>query len=268
MKYPFLKYSTILFLFITFSSLTFGQDIPARPKTNDLVFDFANFLGKNEAQQLNQTLENFALETSNQIVFVSVNSLNGLEPYEFAEGILSKWGIGQKGLDNGIVILVKPRTSKSKGQVFISTGYGLEGAIPDATAKLIVENEIIPQFKASQNYIGINNAVITLMALAKGEINSGEYQKKASQGGNRTTPILVFLFIMLILFFSKIGQAKKYGSRNNMGMWAAFWLLSSSGRSHGGSWGGFSGGSGFGGGGGFGGFGGGMGGGGGAGGSW
>ncbi len=267
MKYPFLKYIAILIFFVQIGTLSIAQDIPPRPNTNDLVFDYADFLSKGEEQQLNQTLENFALETSNQILFISVKTLNGLAPYEFAEGILTQWGVGQKGLDNGVVILVKTKTSGSKGQVFISTGYGLEGAIPDAVTKLIIENEMLPEFKAQNNYAGINNAVTTLMGLAMGEIDSGEYQKRTDAKGEGFLPVFMFLFIMIIIFASRMGRARRYAGKNNMAFWAAFWLLSNSGRSHGGSWGGFSGGSGFGGGG-FGGFGGGMGGGGGAGGSW
>lgn len=268
MRYPFLKYAVILLVFVQFTTVSFAQDIPPKPNTNDLVFDYADFLSKSEEQQLNQTLENFALETSNQIVFLSVKTLNGLAPYEFAEKVLSEWGVGQKGLDNGVVILIKPKTTSSKGEVFISTGYGLEGAIPDAVAMMIIQNEMLPEFKARNNYAGVNNAVTTLMGLAMGEIDSGEYQKRTGGKEEKIFPIIMFLFIMFIIFASRMGRARRYASTNNLGFWAAFWLLSNSGRSHGGSWGGFSGGSGFGGGGGFGGFGGGMGGGGGAGGSW
>jgi uncharacterized protein len=273
MRYPFLKYLTSLLLLLNFFAVSIAQDVPPRPADKDLVFDFANFLSKNEAKELNTTLENFALETSNQILFLSVSSLNDLQPYEFAERVLSTWGVGQKDLNNGVVILVKPKTDDSRGEVFIATGYGLEGAIPDATAKMIVENEMIPEFKKGNNFQGVMNATQTLMALAKGEINSGEYQSRSSKKAT-WFPVFIFFLIMFFIFFGKAAQAKQYAGANNMAFWAAFWLLTSSSRNHGGSWDGFSGGGGFGGGGfgggggGFGGFGGGMGGGGGAGGSW
>lgn len=266
MRSPFLKYFILLFVALLQFSTVFAQDIPTRPNSKDLVFDYAHFLSDSEAEQLNKKLEDFALETSNQIVFLSVESLNDYQPYEFAERILTEWGVGQKDLNNGIVILIKPKTASSKGEVFIATGYGLEGAIPDATAKLIVENEMIPEFRIGNNYVGIDRAVNTLMGLAKGEINSGEYQKRASDDAG-WFPVFIFLMIMFIIFMSRAARARRYAHTNNLAFWTAFWLLSNSGRSHGGSWGGFSGGGGFGGGG-FGGFGGGMGGGGGAGGSW
>lgn len=270
MRFPFLKYSIAsLVLFIQLIAVSIAQDVPARPNTKDLVFDYANFLTESQDQELNQALESFAMETSNQIVFISVESLNDLQPYEYAERILTTWGVGQKDLNNGIVILVKPKTSDSKGQVFIATGYGLEGAIPDATAILIVENEMLPEFRNGNNYAGVVRAVNTLMSLSMGEINSSEYQSKTS-GEESWLPVFIFFFIMFVIFISRASKAKRYANVNNIAFWTAFWLIGNSGRSHGGTWGGFSGGGGGfgGGGGGFGGFGGGMGGGGGAGGSW
>ena len=273
MKYLLGKFlfSLILpgFLFIGVVS---SQDIVPRPDgRQQLVYDYADFLQKPQAEELNRLLEEFALETSNQILVLTVKSLNGLEPYYYAEEVLSTWGIGQKDLNNGVVMLIKPKTPDSRGQVFISVAYGLEGAIPDATAALIVNNEIIPEFKNGNNFQGVYNGVWVLMELARGEINAGEYQKRSSgKKESSFLPFLFFIVIFIIIFGSKVGRARKYASTNNMAFWAAFWLLANSNRSHGGSWNSFHGGSGGfgGGGGGFGGFGGGFGGGGGAGGSW
>lgn len=262
MRSLFHKYIIILLILVPISLQTSAQGVLPRPNEKDLVFDYAHFLSKDEARQLNEELERFALKTSNQILFLSVETLNDLEPYEYAEEVLSTWGVGQKELNNGVVILIKPKSPDSRGQIFISTGYGLEGVIPDATAKLIIENEMLPAFRNGNNYDGVIKAVNTLMSLTIGEFNSGEYQKKAKSEG-KWFPVFMFLMIMFFIFMSRMGRAKKYASTNNLGFWAAFMLLSNTGRSHGGSFGGFSGG-----GGGFGGFGGGMGGGGGAGGSW
>ena len=274
MKYLLGKFLFLLILpGVLFAGSISGQDVIPRPDgRQQLVYDYAGFLQKPQAEELNQILENFALETSNQILVLTVKSLNGLEPYYYAEEVLSTWGIGQKDMNNGIVMLIKPKATDSRGQVFISVAYGLEGAIPDATAALIVNNEILPAFKNGDNYQGVYNGVLVLMELAKGEINAGEYQKRSS-GKKKSSflPFLFFVLIFIIIFGSKVGQARKYASTNNMAFWAAFWLLANSNRNHGGSWNSFHGGSaGFGGGssGGFGGFGGGFGGGGGAGGSW
>ena len=61
--------------------------------------------------------------------------------------LAEKWGIGQKGRNNGVLILVKPKTADSNGEVYIAPGYGLEGAIPDLTCSEIVDREILPAFR-------------------------------------------------------------------------------------------------------------------------
>ena len=266
----------LLLLALAISSFSQAQDIPARPEPVALVNDLANVLTQQETTALESKLLNFYANTGNQITLVTVNSLNGSDASSFAYEIGEKWQVGKKGFDNGIVILFKPKTNESKGQVFIATGYGLEGAIPDATSKEIVSNEMIPYFKQGQIYEGINQATSVLMGLAKGEFNHQQYAKQLSSSKSGTFGFLIPLFIILI--FSFIGRSKSRGQRT-MGSSRSslpFWLLMGmmgSGSRHGSSFNDFSSGSGgFGGGGSsfgdFGGFGGGSFGGGGAGGSW
>ncbi|PIQ35460.1 MAG: hypothetical protein COW63_00385 [Bacteroidetes bacterium CG18_big_fil_WC_8_21_14_2_50_41_14] len=268
----------ILFLlFIFLLSASYAQKIHERPLNDSLVNDFAGVLTKSQKNTLEYKLRYFHDTTSNQIVVVTLNSLDGYDPASYAFALGEQWGIGQKDFNNGIVILLKPKfSSTDKGQIFIATGYGLEPVIPDATGKRIVEKEMVPNFKNGDYYQGIDQAVDVLMKLASGEISAKGYNK-ASQ-----TPwfvgILPFLIIIIIFFFISRSQKNSYGigSRNGS-LWTALFLGSMLGnRSHGGSWNNFSGGSsGFGGGsggsgfgGGFSGFGGGSFGGGGAGGSW
>jgi len=267
----------LLVIALAFSSLSQAQDIPARPEKQVLVNDFAQVLSKSEEGALEAKLLQFYANTGNQITVVTVKSLNGSDVSSFAYEIGEKWKVGKKDFDNGIVILFKPKTAGSRGQVFIATGYGLEGAIPDATAKEIVSNEMIPYFKQGQIYEGINQASSVLMGLAKGEFNHQQYAKQRSRSGKGGAfGFLIPLFIILI--FSFIGRSRSRGhhtmgsSRSSLPFWMLLGMMGSGSRSHGGSFSDFSSGSGgFGGGGSFGdfgGFGGGSFGGGGAGGSW
>ena len=179
--------------------------------------------------------------------------------------------MGQKGKNNGAVVLIKPKYPNEKGEASIQTGYGLEGVIPDALAKRIVTNEMVPNFQQGNYYAGINAAVTTMISLAKGEYTAEQYAKRK---GNKSSPYgLLIPLIILIVVFTLIrgsgGRGMSVGK--SLPFWAALGLLGSMGRGHSGSWNNFSGGSGGfggGGGGGFGGFGGGSFGGGGAGGSW
>lgn len=254
-------------IFFAFSILFFftkniqSQDIPERPKPQRLVNDYTGILKPTETQQLEDKLALFNDSTSTQITIVIVNDLKGYAPAEFATEIGNKWGVGQKGFDNGAVVLIKPKTKDSKGQAYIAIGYGLEGAIPDATAKRIVENAMIPNFKDNNYYKGIDEAVNTMISIAKGEFTAKEYMNK---GNNKMTLSFIFIILAIIFFvFIKFARVRSYSATNNIPFWTAFWLLGSSSHHSSGSFGNFSGGSG-----GFGGFGGGSFGGGGAGGSW
>ena len=200
---------------------------------------------------------------------VTVKSLNGYSPAQFATELGHKWGVGQKKYDNGVVILIKPKYRNERGKAFISVGYGLEPVITDALAKRIVENEMIPHFEQNDYYGGISAAVDVLMKLASGEISEQMYYGKTKV--NFLTGLLPFIIFILIFLLIRASNARTYSIGKGGSFWTAFLLGSMlGGGSHRGHWDDFSGGGsgGFGGGGSFGGFGGGGFGGGGAGGSW
>jgi uncharacterized protein len=257
--------------FILVSFTGNGQDIPGPMSPPRLVNDFAGILNANQVRHLEQKLVSFDDSSSSQIVVVIVKSLNGLTKEEFADLLGEKWGVGQQGKNNGVVVLVKPKYGNEGGQARISVGYGLEGVIPDALAKRIYENEMVPYFKAGDYFTGIDKATSTLISLAKGEYTADQYKKKTD--GGLAGFIIPIIIIILIIIFMRRNSGNHYttGSKGTS-LWTAIWLASMMGNRGGsGSWGDFrSGGGSFGGGGGggFGGFGGGSFGGGGAGGSW
>jgi uncharacterized protein len=250
-----------------------GQECFPR-KENKLVYDVAEVLTSNDERDLEQLLVGIADSTSNQITIVIVPDLCGMDKAQFAIELGELWGVGQTKEDNGIVMLIKPKTTASKGEMFIAVGRGLEGVIPDITAKGIVEIECVPSFKKNDYYEGIYKSVQVLSALARGEYNSAEYASKHKRRKDNSAPIIALLALLLIgfVFFAKASQARRYAQTNQIGFWAAWALLNAASRSHRGYYSNFSSGrgrfGGFNGGGGFGGFGGGSFGGGGAGGSW
>ena len=263
--------TTLVFIFLFASLQAETQDIPPRPDPPRLVNDLANILSPQQQQALESKLSYFNDTTSNQITIVTFQSLNGYDPAMFAYEIGEKWKVGQKDFDNGIVVLVKPKYgNRDPGQAYIAVGYGLEPAIPDAIAKRIVENELLPYFRKNDYYNGLNKATNVLMKMAAGEISAEGYNKQTS--GSPVVGFLPIIVILIIFLLIRSTRSRSYGVGNrgsSLPFWTALWLGSSMNRSHGGSWNNFSGGgSGFGGGGGFGGFGGGSFGGGGAGGSW
>lgn len=258
----------IIFVFI--GPVLAVADIPPRPDPPRLVNDLADILTAQQETLLEQQLRFFNDTTSNQIVVVTIASLEGNDPAMFAYEIGEKWGVGQKDFNNGIVILVKPKYRNERGKAFIAVGYGLEPAIPDATAEKIMNLEMIPEFKRDDYFSGIQKAIDVLMPMASGEISAEGYNKKRE--ASSILGFLPFIIILIIVLLIRNSSSKSYGiGGSSLPFWTALWLGSSlGGRSHSGSWNNFGGG-GFGGGSGgssFGGFGGGSFGGGGAGGSW
>ncbi len=253
-----MKLVKIKILLFTFCLLGFSF-IPKKPNppklVNNLSQEFPEFLSLQDQQSLENKLVAFEKETSNQICVVFVDDYAGTSENDFATRIFNEWGIGQKGKENGVLVLVKVGTKDGNRRVYINTGYGLEGVIPDIMAKRIVDETIIPFFKQQKYYNGLDEGTNILMQLAK-----GEYQEKQKEP-ETVIPIIVFIFIVLLFIILTRKASKYYGGHTFGNTGRSDW-----GRGFGG--GGLFGGGGFSGGGGFGGFGGGRSGGGGAGGSW
>lgn len=271
-------FALFLFLLLLLPTLMVrAQDIPSRPVPPRLVNDLAGVLSDSEVQQLESKLVAFNDSTSTQLVVVTVKSLNGYDKNEFAYRIGQSWGVGQKGKNNGAVILVKPKYQGEGGQVAIQTGYGVEGAIPDALAKRIVENEMIPRFGEGNYYQGINAATSTMISLLKGEFTAEQYKQRAKKNSGPAGIFIAMVILVIVFVLIRGSRSGPHSVGRSIPFWTALWMLGSMGGGSRGSWNNFSsgsggfggGGGGFGGGGGgFGGFGGGSFGGGGAGGSW
>jgi uncharacterized protein len=255
------KLLSILLLLIVFTNVNAQDCLLEQKPVQNLVQDYADILSDNEEQSLRQALMTFNDSTSTQILIVTVTDLCGYDKAQFSYTLGEKWGVGTDGKDNGVVIMVKPKEIDGRGEVFIAPGYGIEGVLPDAIAKRIVEIEMIPYFKQKDYYSGIASAANTVMEISGGEYSADEYAKSA--GIKNILPFLGVIFVFILIMIMKARQTRQYASTNNMGFWAALALMNASSRSHGGSFNNFGSGGGS-----FGGFGGGSFGGGGAGGSW
>lgn len=187
--------------------------IPSRPQPPRLVNDFAGLFTSQQTAVLENMLTAFDDSTSNQITVVTVKDLEGYDPSEYATRIGLDWGVGAAKYDNGIVMLVKPKTADSKGQVNISVGYGLEGAIPDVYAKRIIDNEMIPRFAENDYFAGIYAGCEVLMKLASGEISEPREQSNDDAGGIIAAVLLLIFIIFLVGAFRANGK----GGGNNRG---------------------------------------------------
>ena len=263
----------ILSILIIIPFAGFSQNIPTRPFPPRLVNDLANVLSGSEAERLEAKLVEFNTKTSTQIAVVIVRSLEGYDRSEFATQIGHSWGVGQQGFDNGVVVLIKPRSGNQRGEAFIAVGYGLEPVITDAVSRRIIENEMIPYFRENRYYEGLNAATGILMGLASQEFSADDYLPAVSPAQLLLALLPLLIIVAFIVILVRSGSHQKTIGGKNTSLWTTLFLLSAMSSSRG-SYGNFSsgrgsfGGGGFGGGSSFGGFGGGRFGGGGAGGSW
>ncbi len=256
---------TILFFVQAFFGLS--QNIPERPNPPTLVNDYTNTLTPDQKASLEQKLVAYDDSTSNQLVIVIVTTTNDYDPVDYATKLGRAWGVGNKKTNNGVVLLV----AKDDHHVFISPGYGLEGALPDITCKAIIDNEITPNFKQDDFYRGLDLGTTAIFKAAAGEYKApaGYRSQKGKGGGGSIIGIIIIIFIILAIVGRGRGGGGGIGSSGGFGNFATGAILGSllgGGGRGGGGWGGGGGSSG--GGGGFGGFGGGSFGGGGSGGSW
>lgn len=270
---------TLPLVFAIIFTLSAQAQLPEPQDPPRLVNDFAGILPQDAAHAIERELRVLRDSTSVEVAVVTVKDLNGYDASQFSFELGEKWGVGSSEFNNGIVILVKPKYSQNdRGQTFIATGYGLEGSVPDAIAKMIVEYEMIPRFKKDDYVGGIAAAVAEIGALARGEYPPEEYALKAEKlRESQSFPIAPLIFLGLFFFifiFGAVNRARHHSMGSNVPFWTALMMTGMMNSSHRGSYNSFRSGSGSfgggfgGGGGGFGGFGGGSFGGGGAGGSW
>jgi len=255
----------LLPLFLLFISVVAGAQvekiIPPKPNPPRLVNDFTHTLTPEQNQALEQKLVAYDDSTSNQIAVVMMNSIGDYPLEDVSLGILRSWGVGGQQHNNGVVVFV----AKDDHKIRIEVGFGLEGAIPDVTAKSIIDNDLTPNFRQGDFYRGFDDATDDLIKAAAGEYKApADYHKK---GKGFPVGVVIFIVILMIILIRRGGGGGGMMSRRGYGGFGTGWIL---GNLMGGGWSGGGGGGGgwSGGGGGFGGFGGGSGGGGGASGGW
>ncbi len=137
------------------------------PYLSGRVVDNAEILGAPARQQLDATLKAHEDKTTDQIVVLTVPSLEGDSVEQFATKVFETWKLGQKGKDNGVLLLVSPKDRRLR----IEVGYGLEGTLPDVAASRIIRNVITPRFKEGDYDRGIVEGVGAIVAQLEGQDN-------------------------------------------------------------------------------------------------
>lgn len=213
--------------------------LPSPPNPPRLVNDYTNTLTNHQIGILERKLVTYNDSTSTQFLVLLVDDLQGYSIEQYATEIGHSWGVGQKGKNNGAVILVKPKKGTESGKVTISSGYGIEQYITDATAKIIIEREMIPAFKENDYYTGIDNAINVMMSLCSGKFTQDDYAN--DDGFPLWLIILIVIAIVIILSKFSDNNGQSYSGGGHRTVWIPMGGFGGGGFSGGGSSGGFGG---------------------------
>lgn len=221
---------------VMFISTTLAQ--VSIPVLKNYANDLTSTLNSSELYTFEAKLKSFADSTSNQVVFLMMNSLNGYPLENFCYETSTKNQIGSKKNNNGVLFFV----AKDDRKMRIEVGYGLEGALPDALANSILRNEVRPFFKSGDYYAGINAGLDAIILATKGEYKGDPKGKGKGKGTGIPFILIVIIFIIIAALGGKGGRG---GGGGGGGLLPLLILSSmgSSGRRSGGfgggsSWGG------------------------------
>lgn len=213
----------IFFFFLPILFLKAQLDIPI---VKNYATDLTNTLSSSELYTLNSALKKFDDSTSNQIVFLMIQSLDGYSLESYTYETAAKNQIGSKKNNNGVLFFV----SKDDRKMRIEVGYGLEGVLPDALTSSIQRNEVRPYFKQGDYYSGIVAGLNAIMAATRGEYKGGGKDKSEKERG------FPFIFIIIVIIF--ISMLFRKGGGGGILPWIILGSMTGGGRSRGGGFGG------------------------------
>jgi len=193
--------ATLAFLFL----LTPAWSAPKFPALTGRVVDDANILSSATKADLDGKLAGLERKTSRQLVVVTVSSLQGYEISDYGYQLGRSWGIGQKGLNNGLLFIVAPKEHKTR----IEVGYGLEPIVTDAFSSVVIQTQVLPKFRSGDFNGGVQagaNALIQQLSLDTSEAErraaAAEQQLRHQDndgGGGGLVGFLIILFIFIAI---------------------------------------------------------------------
>jgi len=189
--------------------------MPPFPALTGPVVDDAHLLSGDVLDQLSQKLAAYAHANGTQVVVVTVPTLNGYPIRYYGYQLGRHWGIGQKGKDNGVLLIV----DTGEKRVDIEVGYGLEGTLTDAQSFLIIHNVILPRFRKSDFAGGISAGTDAILSVLGGHQQVIEQQQVRERSGTGFLMFLILLFVFLPLLRAMFGRGG-YG----YGGWGGGWL--------------------------------------------
>ena len=236
----------LLSVAVSVSGLWAQDDLfPPKPEPAVYVHDYAGWLEPGQKAQLEQRLRAYRDSTSTQIVVMIRPDIGDYDKASYAFELGNRWGIGRADKNNGVVMLVK--TEAPERGIFIATGYGTEGALPDITAGRIIRNTMAPFFRESRYYEGIDAGVTDIVQALSGEFVREPENDQVDKVMTAIIIALAILFIIGFIFYQTRGRTMidHRGSRSMRPRQSDWWIGGGGFGGFGGGFGGGSGGGGF-----------------------
>ena len=186
----------ILLLLIFVSPALAAQ--PKFPALTGRVVDDAGVLNASTQSHLTDMLAAHERATGQQVVVVTLDSLQGFSIEDFGYQLGRYWGIGQKGKNTGLLLIVAPKEHK----VRIEVGYGLEGTLTDATSRTIIENDILPSFKRGDYNAGVVAGTTSILSVLGGNPLETSVATRTSAPNTSGVPIAVAVLLWAVLIFT------------------------------------------------------------------
>ncbi len=183
------------------------------PALRGRVNDYAGVMGQEQARELETRLAQFEQETGHQVAVLTIPTLDGEDIEGFGIRVAESWKIGQKGFDNGVILIVALKDRRLRLEV----GYGLEGVLPDAIAKQIISDYVVPRFRAEDYAGGIIAGIDAVLKVIQNEPLPESARKRQPSEGGAINPLL--MFVVTLAVFGIMAYASAGGRRRNR-MWA------------------------------------------------
>jgi uncharacterized protein len=223
----------------------FGDSVDAAevipPKPDRYFNDYAQLVSPAAAQKFNDNLAQFERDTSNQVVVAIYPKMQSdSDIADYSQRVAQSWGVGQKERNNGVVLFVFPQDRK----MFIATGYGAEGALPDATAFQITEYGIKRRFRTGDFEGGLAIGIDLIEKALRGEFKGTgktvrESQSDNNSGGSVPVAIIFIIFMIILIYMGRRQRRNGYGYSSFGGPFIGGWGGGGGGGWSGGGGGGF-----------------------------
>src|SRR5262245_54117809 len=180
----------------------FALDVP---KLQARVTDLAGVLSAEQVRSLEGKLQELESKDSTQVAVLIIPTLEDEQLEDYSHRVASAWKLGQKGRDNGALLLIAMKERKIR----IEVGYGLEPNLTDARSRRIIQNDMVPHFKIGDFYSGIDAGISAIIQVVRGTYQATPSRPRTNpSSGRRSFDWLIFLFIP---FLWVLGAAGKWG---------------------------------------------------------